>query len=144
MRYFVDTEFNGFLGELISIALVPEAEDMAPFYAALACDAPTQWVRENVIPSLRTDPIPREQLSERFGAYLANDPEPILVADWPEDLAHVLCLTVTGPGRRLVTPPLRFELLQSSGFDAAAASEVPHNAYYDAVALRRHVLLRMR
>ena len=142
MRYFLDTEFNGFLGDLISIALVPEAEDMPSFYEVLACAEPTSWVREHVMPHLNREPIAREEMSARLGAYLAHDPEPMLVADWPEDLAHALCLTVTGPGRRLVTPPLRFELLESSGFDAAAASEVPHNAYHDAVALRQHVMLR--
>ncbi|QIG80297.1 hypothetical protein [Stakelama tenebrarum] len=144
MRYFLDTEFNGFLGDLISIALVPEDPDAPIFYEAVACNAPNDWVRENVLPVLEKEPVSREEISDRLGVYLATDPEPVLVADWPEDLAHVLCLTVTGPGHRLKTPPLRFELLTDIQFNSAAASRVPHNARHDAIALRQHVLLRER
>jgi len=32
MRYFIDAEFNGFGGQLISLALVPEDEEAVPFY----------------------------------------------------------------------------------------------------------------
>ena len=54
MRYFLDVEFNGFCGELISIALVPELDGAAPFYEALDCAKPTPWVAEHVLPVLRT------------------------------------------------------------------------------------------
>jgi hypothetical protein len=48
MNYFLGTEFNGFGGALISLALV--REDGAEFYAATACANPRSWVKENVIP----------------------------------------------------------------------------------------------
>ena len=41
MRYFLDAEFNGFGGELISIALVPEDLSLTPFYEAIDCAEPT-------------------------------------------------------------------------------------------------------
>ncbi|MEJ5976475.1 hypothetical protein WG901_07505 [Novosphingobium sp. PS1R-30] len=62
MRYFLDAEYNGFGGELISIALVPEDEATAPFYAALVCAAPTPWVAEHVLPMLDTMPVSRSEL----------------------------------------------------------------------------------
>ena len=40
MRYFLDTEFNGFGGALLSLALVPE--DGEEFYVTLDCDGPAR------------------------------------------------------------------------------------------------------
>ena len=50
MRYFLDVEFNGFGGPLISLALVPEDPDAAPFYEALPCPKPDVWVAAHVLP----------------------------------------------------------------------------------------------
>ena len=51
MRYFLDTEFNGFGGALLSLALVPE--DGQEFYVTLECDDPVfPWVERNVVPYL--------------------------------------------------------------------------------------------
>ena len=35
MRYSLDAEVNGFCGGLISVALVPEDVNLAPFYEAI-------------------------------------------------------------------------------------------------------------
>jgi len=35
MRFFLDTEFNGFGGSLISMALVPENDSLPEFYKEL-------------------------------------------------------------------------------------------------------------
>ncbi len=76
----------------------------------------------------------------RLAAYLRDDPEPVVVADWPEDVAHLALLMVTGPGWRMPSPCFRIELLDLPLFDAEQLSEVPHNARYDAMALRDYVL----
>jgi hypothetical protein len=142
MRYFLDTEYNGFCGPLISIALVPEAPDAPPFYEALTCEKPTEWVTENVLPVLATTPISRDALVRRLAAYLGDDPAPVLVADWPEDIAHAAMMLIVGPGLRSAIDRIDFRLLDLFGFDANAASAIPHNAYHDALALRDHVLAR--
>ena len=50
MRYFLDTEFNGFGGELISLALVPE-HGHDEYYAVLPLpDELHPWVERNVVP----------------------------------------------------------------------------------------------
>jgi hypothetical protein len=41
MRYFLDVEVNGSCGPLISLALVPEAVNLAPFCEAIDCADPT-------------------------------------------------------------------------------------------------------
>ncbi|APZ97880.1 hypothetical protein BWQ93_04775 [Sphingopyxis sp. QXT-31] len=140
MRYFLDTEFNGFCGELISIALVPEDDAFAPFYAAIAIDQPTDWVRVHALPVLGIEPRPRDAVRDLFAAYLMNDPAPLLVADWPEDIALAARLLITGPGYMKPVRSLRFELVDPDIIGPGVPSAVPHNALHDAVALRATVL----
>lgn len=140
MRYFVDAEFNGFGGELVAIAAIPEVDDVPPFYEAVDCASPTPWVSANVLPVLRTKPKPLAEVARLFSAYLASDAEPVLVADWPEDIALAAALLTNRRGGRLLESAVRFELLQADDFAAESRSEVPHNAYYDALALRDWVL----
>jgi outer membrane protein OmpA-like peptidoglycan-associated protein len=98
VRYFLDAEFNGFGGDLVSLALVPEDAGLPPFYEAVDCAVPTPWVAEHVLPVLRTTPLSRAEVADRFAEYLIDDEYPLLVADWPEDIAHAARLLITGPG----------------------------------------------
>ena len=67
--------------------------------------------------------------------------DPLIVADWPEDIALFNTLLVTGPGRSWPKcPGSRFGSCRSRGFSTAANSKVPHNALHDARALRDHIL----
>ena len=78
-------------------------------------------------------------MSAKLSFYLRGDPEAIIIADWPEDIAHLAMLMITGPGWRLPSPRLTFELLDLPLFNSETASEVPHNACHDAIALRAYV-----
>jgi hypothetical protein len=140
MRYFLDAEYNGFGGPLISLALVPEVQESPSFYEALPCTDPQSWVAEHVLPVLQTRPISRPEMVAKLAAYLRGDSEPVMISNWPEDIAHLALLMVTGPGCRMPSPRLRFELLDLPLFDSETLSEVPHNARYDAIALRTYVL----
>ena len=148
MRYFLDTEFNGFGGALLSVALVPD--DGEEFYATLApVGDPLPWVERNVLPFLDHVPaaLQSPRLSRRDAAielshYLSVDREPVIVADWPEDIAQLCTLLMTGPGEMVPVPPLTFQLLPLGGFSTAANSAVPHNALHDARARQEHVLGR--
>ena len=146
MRYFLDTEFNGFGGTLLSLALVPE--DGEEFYVTLVCEAALlPWVEQNVAPFLDHVPVglvsPR--LSRRDAAialshYLAIDPQPVILADWPEDISQFCNLLMTGPGEMVPVPATTFQLVPLGGFSTAANSAVPHNALHDARALKDHIL----
>ena len=48
MKFWIDTEFNEYLGDLISMALV--SEDGHEWYEALPCANPGSWVAEHVMP----------------------------------------------------------------------------------------------
>ena len=147
MRYFLDTEFNGFAGELISLALVPEFGDHE-FYAVLPLPETVHgWLRRNVLPyldavpqGLAMGPISRADAALEIAHYLSGDADPVIVADWPEDIAHFCMLLVTSPGDMVQTGSLRFEFVSSPGFSTAVNSKVPHNALHDARALRDFVL----
>jgi len=144
VRYFLDAEFNGFGGQLISLALVPEDPEAAPFYEALPCPEPEPWVAEHVLPVLQTQPISRHEMVAKLAAYLRGDEAPVVIADWPEDIAHLALLMVTGPGWRMPSERLRFDLLDLPLFDSETLSEVPHNALHDARALRAYLLAEER
>ena len=140
----MDTEFNGFGGALLSLALVPE--DGQEFYVTLECDDHVfPWVERNVMPYLDHVPVglvaprmTRHEAAVALAAYLATDPEPELVADWPEDVTQFCSLLMIGPGRMVPVPPLTFRLLPLQNFSPAANSAVPHNALHDARSLRDH------
>jgi hypothetical protein len=147
MRYFLDTEFNGFEGSLISLALVPEHGDQE-FYVVLPLPEELHpWVARHVIPYLQSVPeemsygrISRLDAAAAIAEYLAGDTDPLIVADWPEDIAHFCSLIVTKAGDMAPIGSLRFQFLSSPGFSTAANSRVPHNALHDARALRDFVL----
>ena len=67
MRYFLDTEFNGFGGALISLALVPEHGDQE-YYATLPLPEPVHpWVERHVVPYLGSvpgGPVPEQSRQE--------------------------------------------------------------------------------
>lgn len=147
MRYFLDTEYNGWGGGLISLALVPE-DGGEEFYAVLDLPARVEpWVERHVVPYLDTVPEPlrsprisRAEAAGLIAHYLAGDSSPLIVADWPEDIALLNALLVTGPGVMAEVPALTFQLQPLIGFSTAANSKVPHNALHDARALRDHLL----
>lgn len=146
LRYFLDTEYNGWGGALLSLALVPEEGE--ELYLTLDWKGPLEpWVERNVLPYL--DAVPQSLASPRISRldaaraishYLTGDRDPLIIADWPEDIALFNALLVTGPGVMAEVGGVRFQFIPLIGFSTAANSKVPHNALHDARALRDHVL----
>ncbi|MFL6722230.1 MAG: hypothetical protein ACJ8FT_10580 [Sphingomonas sp.] len=146
LRYFLDTEYNGWGGALLSLALVPDAGE--ELYLTIDWTGPLEpWVERNVVPYLDTVPenlvsprMSRADAARTVAHYLAGDRDPLVLADWLEDIALLSALLVTGPGVIAEVPRLRFEFAALTGFSTAANSKVPHNALHDARALRDHIL----
>ncbi len=131
---YIDAEFNGFGGDLISFAAVPGGGG-DEFYGVVSPPSDLNpWVAANVIPHLRQAPEDYSTMRARFQAWLAAlAPSVTVVADWPEDLIHFHRLLLRdAPGMmmaiRVITlcekPPV------------PAVSATPHNALSDARALR--------
>ena len=147
MRYFLDCEYNGFGGALLSLALVP-ADGGDELYLTFDCADPiVDWVERNVVPflgqvpdSLKLPVMDREQSARAIAMYLGDDTEPEIIADWPTDIELLCGLLSFAPGLMVPVPDLRFRLLQLGAFSPAENSAVPHNALHDARALRDHAL----
>ena len=146
MRYFLDTEYNGTGGALLSLALVPD--DGEELYLTLKTDEqPNEWVERHVVPYLDMVPeqlsfprLSRKDAAHELERYLRHDDEPLIFADWPEDVAQFCNLMITGAGDMVDIRHATFKLVPMSNFSTAANSKVPHNALHDARALRDHVL----
>lgn len=143
-NFFIDTEFNGFCGRLISMAIV--SEDLtSEFYEVLdenTYSSPSAgigidpWVLTNVIPRLNKEPIGVKQFQDKLELFLNENAENNairIIADWPEDLTHFTKMLIRGPGTRINVP--NFELV----FDSSIYynSKLPHNALEDARAIVR-------
>lgn len=139
MRYWLDCEFNGFGGELISLALVGEKGDS--LYLALPCNNPNAWVAQHVLPVIGDGQMPRfvskETIAEHIHTFFdaRDDYNPTIIADWPEDIKHFSEALLTGPGRMVPMKNLTIVMERT-----ASVSKVPHNAYWDAVAMRDKAL----
>lgn len=148
MLYFLDCEFNGFGGELISLALA--AENSKELYLARPREELERlslhpWVAAHVMPLIdlpeaTPEVLPRAQFSARLRQFLQGDPAPVIIADWPEDISHFMQCLIVSPGQMILIPNLTLRLIHAppwpDDFDAAVA----HNALCDARALRRSVL----
>lgn len=138
---FLDTEFNGIGGELISLALFDERVlEGKPrsynWYEVMAVPSqPTAFVAEKVIPALNgRTPIGMEAFLAYLRSFLERQNEPRIVADLSDDFYHLFaCLRWDG-GRHC--PPFTTELLSSGPSVARPA----HNALADAEALARWYL----
>lgn len=130
-KIYIDTEFNEFEGDLISMALV--AEDGEEFYEVLECLDPKPWVTKHVMPILEKDAIPYDQFQRKLENYLMQYQEVTIIADWPDDFKYFCQTLITGPGYRIRTPKvinMRIDSALSNG-----DSKVLHNALHDARAI---------
>lgn len=143
MKYFLDTEFNGFYGELISLALV--AEDGRELYVATDCPHPEPWVGQNVIPIITArGAVPVYSDTGAWGRMIADfmsgDQRPWVISDWPDDLRHLCSLVITGPGEMVSLPSMDMSMLRIDAYPTTLKDAVQHNALWDARALRQRVL----
>lgn len=144
---FIDTEFNGFNGKLMSMAIVGEFEGFVhEFYEVvqrdedMLCDS---WVIENVMPVLNKEPIKYQDLQESLRIFLHRFSEGfVIVADWPDDIKHFCEALITGPGTMFNIPSFEMKVELMKSLSTANLSKVPHNALADARALRRELLER--
>jgi hypothetical protein len=140
MKLFLDTEFNGFGGKLMSLALVPENDSVRSFYKELEiCDQLEPWVKENVVPHLMLVPCSHHEFQQALAQYLWEVGDCTIIADWPDDIRYFCESLITGPGQMIAfMHNIKFEL--DLGIDYESA--VPHNALHDARAIRDFYLTR--
>lgn len=136
INMYIDSEWNDYKGDLLSMALVSDTGD--EFYEVIEYSNSdiTQWVAENVIPVLMKQPISYDQFQAALSSYLNKfkNEDIRIVADWPEDIARFCDALITGPGNRMGPQSIQFVVMPAIG---GFKSDVPHNALYDALANAR-------
>jgi hypothetical protein len=136
MKFFIDTEFNGFGGKLMSMAIVPQDVNTPEFYCEIEMtDQLEPWVQANVVPHMFQAPTSYKDFQFALSRYLLNieQDEIVIVADWPDDIRYFCEALITGPGERITIPKhIKFEL----DLNIEYTSKVPHNALWDARAIR--------
>jgi hypothetical protein len=134
MKLFLDTEFNGFGGRLISMALIPEDSTTREFYKELEMSEQLEpWVRDNVVPHLVLVPSSYNEFQQSLAQYLREIGECTIIADWPDDIKYFCEALITGPGEMIsFKHTIKFELDLNINYE----SLVPHNALHDARAIK--------
>lgn len=135
MNLYLDTEFNGFGGELISMALVDDS-GREWYEVKTVPRIPHPWVAENVIPKLGQPPIGDGPFRDSLHHFLRAYSHPVIVCDWHADAEHFCAMLAGRDYGSSLDYRCRIELL-------AGPSDVrpvnPHNALSDAHALREWV-----
>lgn len=131
---FLDTEFNGHGGELISIALASTEGD--EFYEVVKVPSMRRmhpWVQANVIPKLDKEAIGGEAVRACLRHFLRQRPGEPIFADWPVDFIHMLSLFANpNDPEQSFCPELTMYLLHNADYPHVKN----HNALYDAKSLR--------
>ena len=149
MKYYLDTEFNGMGGDLISLALVAAAG--GEIYFSLRCNNPVPWVAKNVIPVMSCTGAHAIKVTPHILAIsIANfffhmkDSDPVIIADWPDDISYFCKALITGPGQMVNIPTLTFKLERVDAYPTDLRGAVQHNALWDARALQRKLTRRRK
>jgi len=132
---FLDCEFNGFVGELISMGIVSEGTD--EFYEVLELRLDPwyhPWVKQNVLPILNKEPVDQFVFQTKLHDFLSKFSEVHIIVDWPDDIKYFCQSLITGPGTMISIPrKMTFEIDRTLSSDSSA---ILHNALEDAKAIR--------
>jgi len=137
---FLDCEFDGYRGPLISIALVSDEgfddDKRNEFYAVLQDTAKDEWVQQNVLPILLGKPEPRAAVAARLRAFFEEHDDEMVYADHAADFMYLMDL-INEPNGDWQLGSLESLGMRLLNRDGDYVSALPHNALSDARALRR-------
>jgi hypothetical protein len=144
MKFFIDCEFDGFKGELISFAMVPQIEGLSPtIYAIFKDSAQDEWVAKNVIPVLHDCVTPfiytdKKVVANRIAEIFSMFEHINIIADWPADIKHFCDLIEINGGECPAMQNISFYLHWGI---TSKDSAVPHNALHDAKAIAKSYIV---
>lgn len=139
MKYYLDCEFDGHNGPLLSMALVRQDGEYA--YVATNVVATDPWVIENVVPMIGlVEPlvVNPEEVGPYLLAVLEGDHSPTIIADSVVDIGRFCRAISTGLNGQWasVDGHMRFEVHDVNCYPTGLVNAMQHNAYWDAMALR--------
>jgi hypothetical protein len=147
MRYFLDCEFDGHSGPLLSLALVCDEEPACNLYVVTDTVATDPWVIENVVPILHQHPVldidpknvPHNEVGWWINWFLKGEEDITVIADSPVDIARFCMALSTGEDGEWTSyglPLIKFEVHNVDAYPTTVVGAIRHNAYWDALALQ--------
>lgn len=140
MHVFLDCEFNSFGGELRTMGMIRE-DGMCLYLGFPRPPLINDWVVENVMPIIDAAPMPILEVTPRDGAYaihkfLRGIDRPVIISDWPADIAYFCEAIMTGPGMMVALNDIVFRMIRVQSYPTLLPNAVQHNSLWDAMALR--------
>jgi len=143
-RFYIDCEFDGHGGPLLSIAVIHE--DGASMYLRTDAVALDPWVIENVVPHIVCPGAPtpsRVPVAHHIGGllrgFIGGAGSPVIIADSPVDIGRFCAAVSTsyeGNWTWVNNPLMTFEAHNIDIYPTDLPGAVRHNAWWDAMALR--------
>lgn len=142
-KFYIDCEFDGHGGPLLSIALVRE-NGAGIHVRAIDAAARDPWVVENVVPLLMKHPGQDVgTFTDNIGAvlkrFIGGAENPTFIADSPVDIGRLCAALSTDPNGGWAStdyPRMNFEVHNVDCYPTELPGAVQHNAWWDAQALR--------
>jgi len=141
--FYIDCEFDGHNGPLLSIAMV--RGDGRSIHVATWADAQDPWVRANVVPILdshRADihgTTGADSVGKMLRGFIGDCQDPTIIADSPVDIARFCRAISTGEDggwHSTGYEGMTFIVRNVDCYPTALTGAVQHNAWWDAMALR--------
>ena len=137
MNLYLDTEFDGHGGPLISLAIA--GDDGKTWYGIFNAHCGTDWVAENVAPKLYAEQPTisgdANALINSLCNFLSQRAGCTIWADWPADFEHLMRLMAGRTYADSFAVPCTMQLIDTP--PGGPKPEHPHNALSDALALMR-------
>jgi len=151
MRYYIDCEFDGHNGPLLSFAIVreddPWTKSLHVTVRALAYD---DWVLHNVVSVMdehesATDVsnVHPNHVGGFLRRFISDDDSPVIIADSPVDIGRFCQALMTNDSGDYCPNDIdliEFEVHDISAYPTDLPRAVQHNAWWDAMALREKLI----
>lgn len=147
-RFYIDCEFDGHGGPLISFAIVAQDGRSAHATVIDCTEIHDPWVSENVVSKLRSLPdahnidLPLLAIGPLLRLFIRDCLHPIIVADSPVDIGRfcqAISTNAKGDWASTEYPRMTFEVRNVDCYPTTLEGAVQHNAWWDAMALRHHL-----
>jgi hypothetical protein len=148
-KFYIDCEFDGHSGPLLSIAMV--REDGVSAYVTTRAVAEDPWVIANVLPILgshnayNTWHVRPNEVGGILRNFIWPSLNPVIVADSPVDIGRFCRAISTGANGDWASTgftSMTFEVWNVDCYPTKLEGAVQHNAWWDAMALREKLSTR--
>jgi hypothetical protein len=142
-RFYLDCEFDGHNGPLLSLALV--RSDGHSVHIRTDAEPLDPWVIANVMPIMRSHNATKDvwttmnEVGNTIRDFIGDCACPVIIADSPVDIGRfcrALSTDSDGEWASADYPAMRFEVHNVDCYPTNLPGAVQHNAWWDAMALR--------